>query len=156
MTIDALIEDAVTEATAPRHPFPLYVASKMDHRGLFKDLRRKWRAQGVQIVSSWIDAGPNHDRLTPLAYAGAWIDNYREITAAKAVLCYGEARDGPLRGALVEAGIAMGQHKPVVIVGPIDFTSWGTWQYHPLVHFCINLEASLHVLRVWSGREPSP
>lgn len=154
--IDLMVKEGIAEAIAPRNPFPVYVASTIFHIGMWKDLRRKWRPQGVQITSTWIDKiDPVHgdSNVTPLAFAGHWIENYREITAAKAVLIYATGKD-LLRGALIEAGIAMGQHKAVICVGDIDHPGWSSWQYHPLVHFAHTPDAALQVLRVWSGREP--
>ena len=151
---------AVEDALRPPRLFPLYVASRMDHRGMWKHLRREWRAEGIAIVSSWIDVNDNHESQSPLAFSGAWIGNVREITEAKALLCFGEGKD-VLRGALVEAGVAIGQHKPVIIVDsevPADgrHPRWGSWQYHPLVHYASSLEKALLVLKRWTSPwEPS-
>lgn len=152
--VDAALETAVEDAVRPATRFPVYVASRVNHAGMWKDLRRKWRAQDVQIVSTWIDSASlgREEGYTPLFLSGEWIQNYRDVQTAKAVVCYVETRDNDLRGALVEAGIAMGMHKPVLIVGDLDHRSWGSWQYHPLVSACRDLESALTVLHTWMGR----
>lgn len=153
VTIDRALENAIEEAVRVPPLFPVYVASHVRHAGLIKDRRRAWRGQGITVTSHWIDAPGlgNEHNLTPLYLAGQWIENYHDVAASKALLVYAEKND-VMRGALIEAGIAMGMHRPVVIVGPLDHPSWGSWQYHPLVHYCLNLEAALHVLLVWAGR----
>jgi hypothetical protein len=153
--VDHVLETAVETSLRSITLFPVYGASVVGHAGLWKDRRRAWRAQGIQITSTWIDAHDlgNEHRLTPLFLAGQWIQNYQDLLHAKAVIVYAEKGD-VLRGALVEAGIAMGMHKAVVLVCDHDHPSFGSWQYHPLVHYCKTLDMALHVLRTWSGREP--
>jgi len=157
--IDRTLENAVEEATRAPRRFPVYVASTMHHRGMWKHYRRLWASQGVRIVSSWIDCGDDHDRQSPLHYGGAWISNVREITEAKALLCFGSGKD-ILRGALVEAGVAIGQHKPVIIIDVVDpipgHPRWGTWQYHPLVHYAASPEDALSILRTWNSLGARP
>lgn len=154
---EQLIEEAIAAAPTsvrPARRFPLYVASTINHHGMWKDIRRKWKANNIDIVSTWIDKiDPVHgDRhVTPLRFAGEWIENYREVTAAKAVLCFADPRDN-LRGALIEIGIAMGQHKPIIICGTQDHPSWGSWQYHPLVSYAAELSRARHIIEVWMGR----
>lgn len=64
-----------------------------------------------------------------------WLENEEDIQVADAVVVY--ATDGQhLRGALVEAGIAIALRKPVYVVG--NHPDYGTWRYHP------------GVIRVWS------
>ena len=153
--IDAALETAVEDAIRPVRRFPVYVASTISHAGMWKDLRRKWKAANIDIVSTWIDKiDPVHgdSKVSPLRFAGEWIENYREVSVAKAVVCFVEERDN-LRGALIETGIAMGQHKPVIIVGPMEHKSWGSWQYHPLVTYAASLTFAKNVIETWMGRE---
>lgn len=139
------------QATAIRFQYPVYVASTMNHRMLLRGVRRSWRPHNLVIISSWIDEGDNHDDCTPLQFAGKWITNYREVSEAKALVVYVEKRD-VLRGALVEAGIALGQHKPVILVGDPHHPSFGSWQYHPLTHAVPDLEAARAVIQSWHKR----
>lgn len=154
--VDAAVNNAVESVIdpVPIRRYPVYVASKIDHFGMWREYRRKWKARNIDIVSSWIDKiDPVHGdaHVTPLRFAGEWIENYREVTAAKAVIAYGAPGD-VLRGALIEVGIAMGQHKPIIIVGPEDLPSWGSWQYHPLVTYARTLDYARTVIETWLGR----
>lgn len=93
------------------------------------------RAGGVPIVSSWIDeAGPGEtENMSEL-----WTRIHAEIDVSAAVVLYAEAGDFPLKGALIEAGIAIGLQKRVVVCLPgvrLDggHRPIGSWITHPFV-----------------------
>lgn len=97
---------------------------------------REYRAQGVQITSSWIDedgAGQTED-LCEL-----WDRIHGEILQSDRLVLYAEGGDFPLKGALIEAGIALGMNKDVTVCLPnveLDSRSFrpiGSWIAHPLV-----------------------
>ena len=98
-----------------------------------------WRALrnlGIPINSTWIDEdgeGQTAD-MTEL-----WSRIHDEVMRSEALILYVEPGDFPLKGALVEVGIALGRGIPVRVVMPgvtLDQPSCrpiGSWIRHPLV-----------------------
>ncbi|MFA9261732.1 MAG: hypothetical protein ACEQSB_00005, partial [Undibacterium sp.] len=54
--------------------------------------------------------------------------DHEDVSTADCVIVYAEKGEH-LRGALVEAGIALALKVPVMVIG--DHPDYGTWQYHP-------------------------
>ncbi len=73
-----------------------------------------------------------------------WQENHQDIAAADLVMVFGLDKDKPLRGALVEAGMALAMNKPVVVVG--DHLSFGSWQYHPLVARAKSIQEAIQIV----------
>ncbi|QOJ19521.1 MAG: hypothetical protein HRU77_01695 [Gammaproteobacteria bacterium] len=76
---------------------------------------RALRAQGLRISSSWIDEaeeGQTDD------FADLWHRIESEIRSSNGLILYAEKNDFPLKGALIEAGMAIGMGKPVAVVLP--------------------------------------
>jgi hypothetical protein len=103
---------------------------------------QRLRASGANIVSSWID------EAEPGATADLgelWKRIEREIASADRVVLYVEETDFPLKGALIECGIALGMGKEVWIVAPgvelepRSMRPLGSWAKHPRVHFCTDM-----------------
>lgn len=94
---------------------------------------RQLREQGLRITSSWID------ETSPACMGVLWQTIEQEIAASAGVLLYAETDDFPLRGALIECGLALGMGKPVALVLPgvdVDLSSYrpiGSWIAHPRV-----------------------
>ncbi|MFY2597169.1 hypothetical protein ACOTHJ_12965 [Achromobacter xylosoxidans] len=97
---------------------------------------RQLREEGWPIISTWIDeadVGATGD------FAELWARIEREIRQAAGLMLYAEASDFPLKGALIEVGIALGAGKPVAVVAPDveiqgpDFRPLGSWIAHPRV-----------------------
>lgn len=97
---------------------------------------REYRRRGVQITSSWIDesgAGETDD------FTELWDRIQTEIFQADRLVLYAESGDFPLKGALIEAGIALGMNKFVTVCLPnveLEARSLrpiGSWIAHPLV-----------------------
>jgi hypothetical protein len=131
----------------------LYVASRAsvaERPAMWRSLRDE---QGWRIVSSWIDeAGEGEtDDLCEL-----WTRIDAEIRACAGLILYAEPGDFPLKGALVEAGIALGMGKPVAVVlsdpsvlHPRSFRPLGSWAKHPRCRLCSSLDDA----RAWiAGR----
>ena len=96
---------------------------------------RRFRDQGCNIVSSWIDQA---DVQETADYADLWLRVTREIHSATRLVLYAEPDDFPLKGALVEVGIALGSAVPVYVVAPgvviePSYRPIGSWLAHPLV-----------------------
>lgn len=112
----------------------IYVASRAsvpERAAMWREYRDRWQAR---IISSWIDQdGPGET----LDFRALWEDITTEIRACQRLVIYAEASDFPLKGALTEAGIALGMQKPVwvlgggiVLEGRTD-RPFGSWIRHP-------------------------
>lgn len=113
----------------------IYIAS----RASVPERSARWRAfrdLGVDIVSSWIDESGEGQTES---YSDLWTRIGFEIANADRLVLYAETDDFPLKGALIEAGIAMGMGKPVTVCLPnigIEARSCrpiGSWINHPSV-----------------------
>lgn len=112
-----------------------YVASRasVPERGA---MWRAFRNQGIQITSSWIDEDGEgqSDSLIDL-----WDRIHHEIGQCDMLVLYAETNDFPLKGALIEAGMALGMNKSVVVclpdvaLEPCSMRPLGSWVWHPLV-----------------------
>jgi nucleoside 2-deoxyribosyltransferase len=73
-----------------------------------------------------------------------WLQDEQDVRDADVVLVWGD-EGHHLRGALVEAGIAIATGVPVIVIG--DHPDYGTWQYHPGVTRAPNINVALDYLR---------
>lgn len=114
-----------------------YVASRasVPERGI---MWRALRASGVPITSTWIDEdgeGQTDD------FGQLWSRIQDEVDRAEALILYVEPGDFPLKGALIEVGMAMAKNKPVGVVAPgveleaRNMRPIGSWAAHPRVWF---------------------
>ena len=110
----------------------IYIASKAKHGARWLLLR----AQGVPILSSWID---EYAPGATASYADLWTRNVCEAASAPALVVYVEGGE-VLKGALVEVGAALASGRPVFWVGPHDGQ---TVAQHPLVTLCRTLKEAL-------------
>lgn len=106
---------------------------------------RGLRAAGWDITSSWIDeAGEGQTAC----FTGLWKRIEEEIRRSRGLILYAEEQDMPLKGALIECGIALGMGKPVAVVlpgvrlEPRSMRPVGSWLAHPLVSIHETLEAA--------------
>lgn len=124
---------------------PIYVASRasVPERGA---MWRRFRAQGVPITSSWFDE--DGDGATG-DFCELWSRIENEIADSAALVLYAETADFPLKGAFIEAGIALGLGKPVIVclpdLGLLDhsYRPIGSWIAHPLVTRCDDIAAAI-------------
>jgi hypothetical protein len=118
-----------------------YVASRTRHAARWRALR----ALGYRINSSWIDeAGPGQTPNLGLL----WERITREVTTSRMVLLYLEPDDFPVKGALVEVGMALGAVVPVRVVMPgvaLDdaYRPIGSWIWHPIVSIKDSVEEAM-------------
>jgi len=97
---------------------------------------RRFRSKGIEITSSWIDEDGEGETGS---FVDLWDRIAREIAAADVLILYAQLSDFPLKGALIEAGIALGMGKRVIVclpdagVLPRSFRPVGSWIAHPLV-----------------------
>jgi hypothetical protein len=113
----------------------IYVASRasLPERGA---MWRRMRECGCLITSSWID---EDEEGQTQSFADLWSRIRSEIERSQALVLYAETGDFPLKGALIEAGMALGFGIPVHIVLPGVVLAErskrpiGSWIEHPLV-----------------------
>lgn len=113
----------------------VYVASRASIPAR-AEMWRGLRSQGWPIVSTWIDEdGPGQTK----DIRKLWMRIVREVASAEGLILYVEPADFPLKGGLIEVGMALAFRIPVVVVAPsvaIDQRSGqplGSWVHHPLV-----------------------
>jgi nucleoside 2-deoxyribosyltransferase len=128
----------------------LYTAGKLYRAPMFRELREKYKDQ-VTINSRWIDMETFDDKdVHDGIKARGWIIDHLDVAAADGILVQA---DSDLRGALVEAGIALALGKPVLLVE--DCHCFGTWQHHPNVRKFpdphIAIETFLLGFELWSA-----
>lgn len=102
----------------------LYIAGassqREPHKALHKDMANRFN-----VTSDWPFLP---EILSPTEEHSVWagIDQLICECDTLMVATFGPA---PLRGALVEVGMALAYHKPVLLVG--NHGSYGHWRYHP-------------------------
>ena len=140
-------------APQPTPPTGIYVASRASIPAR-SAMWREYRAKGVPITSSWIDeAGEGETR----DFRELWDRIFAEISRSERLILYVEEGDFPLKGALIEVGIALGLGKPVFIIAhgvqlePRSFRPLGSWVKHKLVTFCKSVPEALKVSSVASA-----
>ena len=112
----------------------IYVASRAipDRVAMWHD----FRSQGYPIISTWIDEaglGETKDQ------AELWRRVSTEIGSAAGLVLYAEPIDFPLKGALIEAGMALGRGLkvftvlPGVVLETPSLRPIGSWVRHPHV-----------------------
>jgi hypothetical protein len=122
----------------------VYTASKLTDAPLWRSLEKDW--PHVIFHARWlrhIDVGTPD---TPKLAASYWLEDEQDVVSADALIVYSESNT-PLRGALVEIGMAIAFGVSVIVVG--DNPAFGTWQYHPGVHRVPDLKAASELLLRW-------
>ena len=142
-------------ADADRVRSGVYVASRasIPARGqMWRDLR----ASGVQVNATWIDEdGPGETA----DFAELWPRIQREVQSSAGLICYLEPDDFPVKGVLIEIGMALASGIPVVIVAPnvqLDgraFRPIGSWIKHPLASFADTVTEALAALKSTAAQE---
>lgn len=93
----------------------IYIAS----RASLPERSAMWRAfrnnEGVNLTSSWIDEAGEGQTAS---FAELWDRILLEIAGSDRLVLYAEPADFPLKGALIEVGIALGLRKPVTVCLP--------------------------------------
>jgi hypothetical protein len=123
-----------------------YIASRASLPERSAAWRRLRDVDGWAITCSWIDeAGPGES-----ADLGAlWQRIEAEIAGSDRLILYVEPDDFPLKGALIEVGMALACKIPIRIVAPgvelepTSFRPLGSWVKHPLVAFAVSMHEAL-------------
>jgi hypothetical protein len=112
----------------------IYVASKVKHAEMWKGLRQA----GEPIISTWIDeAGEGQTK----DYGELAVRCLSEIGTATALIVYCESGE-LLKGALLEAGVALASGVPVYCVGTCNSIS-RVFIHHPIWHTCESIQDAL-------------
>lgn len=93
----------------------IYIASRASIPERSAMWRRFRDEAGIDITSSWIDEAGEGETAD---FGELWARIEQEIAAADRLVLYAEQDDFPLKGALIEAGIALGMRKPVTVCLP--------------------------------------
>ena len=105
----------------------VYTASKTTHAHMWKSLR----TEGVDVVSTWIDEAGEGQTASYAELSQRCIE---EVRKAEILILYCEPGE-VLRGALIEAGVALTLGKPVFCTGFCNSLS-RVFTQHPLWHSC--------------------
>lgn len=120
-----------------------YIASRVTRATTWRRLRD---TDGWKITSSWIDeagAGMSAD------LGALWSRIETEIGRSERLILYVETEDFPLKGALIEVGMAIATRTPVrvvapgVVLDPVSFRPLGSWVRHPMVTFYDTMDEAL-------------
>lgn len=142
--LEVMVEDRRVRAPEPRQG--VYIASRASIPARAAQWRLLRDLLGWHIVSSWIDEAGEGDTAN---FTELWVRIETEIKQSERLILYVEADDFPLKGALVEVGIALAAGVPVYVVAPgvvIEGRSRrpiGSWIDHPLVKLVPNMEVAL-------------
>ena len=112
----------------------IYVASRasIPERS---EMWREYRTYGYDIISTWIDEAGEGETEN---FEELWYRISGEIFNCKYFILYAKKEDFPLKGALVEIGMALAHYKPVIVVLPFEpegrtLRPVGSWIKHPCV-----------------------
>jgi len=123
-----------------------YIASRASLPERAAAWRRLRDVEGWKITSTWINesgAGQTADVGT------LWVRIASEVAGSERLVLYVEPDDFPLKGALIEVGIAIANLIPIRVVAPgveidpVSFRPIGSWVRHPLVTFANSIEEAL-------------
>jgi len=104
---------------------------------------------GHNIISTWHNTENIQQNTDMLAM---WTQIEREIAVCDALILYAEPKDLPLKGAYVEAGMALAMGKQVFVVyapsgNPTLLRQHlGSWVSHPNVVVCEALETAFYCI----------
>ena len=123
-----------------------YIASRASNPERPAAWRRLRDVDGYKITSSWIDeAGPGQT----VDLGALWERIESEVSGSELLVLYVEPKDFPLKGALVEVGMALAHRIPIrvvapgVVLEPASLRPMGSWVRHPLVTFCDTMDEAL-------------
>lgn len=122
-------------------PYRIYTASKMRDGDYWESMREHVRPAGIVFHARWLE---HHKKATPDTPENAkhfWVEDIEDVLVSHAVFVMGHPGTH-LRGALVEVGAALAHAIPVLTIG--KFPDYGTWQYHPKVVRCDDLDHAIH------------
>jgi nucleoside 2-deoxyribosyltransferase len=126
----------------------VYFSSQLKHAQKWRDICDD--SMDIICTARWVKHAlggtPDDD---PREAEMFWAQDEQDVRDADVVIVYAEPNDR-LRGALVEAGMALSLGVPVIVVG--QHHDYGTWQHHPGVRNAPTLEDALRVASLACSR----
>lgn len=116
----------------------VYTASKIPTAAIWRKLHNEWPE--VYFHARWLKHNVIGTKDTEENANKFWQEDEEDIKSADILMIYATSQEEHLRGALVEAGIAISHGIPVLVVG--THKDYGTWQYHPLCSRIPTMEAA--------------
>jgi hypothetical protein len=131
----------------------IYTASVLKYYHLWMMMRTDPDWEFCEFTATWPSIAHLEDEAPSEAlFRDAWMKDVAEVKVSDFLLLYGTDREA-LRGALVEAGVAIGFGIPVLTIG---VGHEQTWTYHPGVQCFGSLrEARQHLLRYTTMAPPT-
>ncbi len=126
----------------------IYIASRASIPERSAMWRRFRDQEGVDLTSSWIDEAGEGETAS---FAELWDRIECEIAGSTRLVLYAEQDDFPLKGALIEVGMALGMGKSVTVCLPgvrLDGHTHrpiGSWIECRRVSRCDDIRAALHI-----------
>lgn len=123
-----------------------YIASRASLPERSAAWRRLRDVDGWKITSSWIDEAGAGETAN---LGSLWARIESEIGRSELLILYVEPNDFPLKGSLIEVGMALAHKIPIrvvapgVVLEPISLRPLGSWVRHPLVTFRDTMEEAL-------------
>ena len=158
-TFRAMLQDVLAAASGgPKQRRGIYVASRAsipERAAMWRHLR----AQGVPIISTWIDEAGEGETGD---FVELWARIEREVTGAAALIFYVEPDDFPLKGVLVEVGMALAAGLPVyavlagVAIKDRSMRPVGSWLHHPEIRICSSLALAFNLIGDRCGAFETP
>lgn len=116
----------------------VYTASKLEEAEMWLEIQKTH--PGVFFHARWLKHTQIGTQDKAKRAQEFWIQDEEDVVGSDVVLVF--ARDGQvMKGALVEAGMAIAMGIPVIVVG--DHPAYSTWVYHPGVMRVATLDEAL-------------
>jgi hypothetical protein len=125
----------------------VYTASKLSKAPMWRKLINEWPE--VDFTARWVTKHVGTTPDHPCFAKVFWQHDFADVKLADVVLVYADEGDH-LRGALVEAGMAIAFGREVIVVG--EHPDYSTWQFHPSVHRVPDLEHARTLLATMAMR----
>jgi nucleoside 2-deoxyribosyltransferase len=126
----------------------VYTASKLRHAPMWRELCAA--NSKFMFHARWLKHNKLGTKDTPENARQFWLEDEQDVKDADVCIVYAEG-DDHLRGALVEAGMAIAYGVPVIVIG--GSSDYGTWQYHPMVSRATDLAHAVDLLKNTNPRE---
>jgi hypothetical protein len=124
----------------------VYFASKLTHGAKWRELCA--RTPEIFAHARWLKHNKIGTEDSSRNAMKFWIEDQQDVSTADVVVVYGEPGEH-LRGALVEAGMAIARGVRVLVVG--EHADYGTWQWHPGVTRTKDLEDAIRYLKTMAN-----
>ena len=115
----------------------IYISSKAEYAPSWCEEKEELSESGFNLISTWIHESTDENDIDLKEF---WARCIEEASSCDALILY-DIKDSHLKGCLAEVGAALGNGKPVYVVG--GNTALRTLKHHPLVSSWSILEEAL-------------